>query len=336
MSAERRVRTRPYLFEVIVIANVVVLAIVAQVRSFQFFAMLPDVFLSVALSAVVCAVGGTAIHAAVAAYRGTWRQYRAVITSAGWITDTIRIIVGEVLLTQVYGWIKLVVPIFHPRLFDSELWEIDRTIFFGLSPNVFVLTLFSDSWFLRVIDWAYANIFPLTIVIAFGYFMSVPSRRLRVAFMTSNVVMWIAGVYLYMLIPSLGPAYRFPEVWFEYSKQLTTTQRLQGLLMGNYTNVLAMSRGVDKPVSIVFGIAAFPSLHVGWQALVALWMRRQWLSGEILFWVFLFVIFIGSMITGWHYLIDSLAGVALAACSFYGVARPMRLRRWQALRDARR
>lgn len=335
MSAERRVYARPYLFELIVIANIAILAIVARLRSLQFFGMLPDVFLSVALSAVLCAAGGTAIRAAVAAFRGEWRQYRTIINSVGWITDTIRLVIGEVLLTQVYGWIKLVVPIFQPRLFDSELWEIDRAIGFGLSPNVFVLTLFSNSRFLRFIDWAYANIFLVTILLAFGYFMSAPSRRLRVAFMTSNVVMWIAGVYLYFLVPSLGPAYRFPEVWLEYSRQLTTTQRLQTILMRNYTNVLAMSRGADKPVSILFGIAAFPSLHVGWQALVALWMRRQWIYGEILFWIFLFVIFIGSMITGWHYLIDSIAGIALAIGSFYAVSAPYRLRRWQTLRDLR-
>lgn len=332
MSAGRRAFARPYFFELIVVANVVVLTIVAHLRSLKFLGMLPEVFNSVAVSSVACAAAGVAIRGAVAAYRGRWPRYRAIVTSAGWLTDTARIIIGEALLTLVYGWIKLVVPVFHPRLFDEELWAIDRTICFGFSPNLFVLTLFSNSLFLRFIDWAYANIFLLTMLVTFAYFLSAPSRRLRVAFMTSNVLLWIVGVYLYMLIPSLGPAYRFPEVWFEYASQLKTTQGLQAMLMRNYTNVLAISRGIDKPVLIVFGIAAFPSMHVGWQALVALWMRREWIYGEVLFAIFLFVIFIGSMITGWHYLIDSLAGVALAICAYYAVAKPFRLSRWRTLR----
>jgi PAP2 superfamily len=174
----------------------------------------------------------------------------------------------------------------------------------------------------------------MTVMIAFGYFLSAPSRRLRVAFMNSNVVLWIVGVYLYLLVPSVGPAYRFPEVWLEYAGQLKTTQSLQAALMRNYTNMLAVGRGINKPVMIIYGIAAFPSLHVAWQALVALWMRREWIYGEVLFAIFLFLIFIGSMMTGWHYLIDSLAGIALAICSYYAVAKPLRLRRWRALRRA--
>jgi hypothetical protein len=332
VSAGRRVFARPYLFELIVVANVVVLTIVAHLHSLQFLGMLPQVFASVTLPLVSCVAAGVAIRGVVAGHRGTWPRYRAMVTSAGWLTDTARMIVGEVLLTLAYGWIKLVVPVFHPRLFDEELWAIDRAICFGFSPNVFVLTLFSNSGFLRFIDWAYANIFMLTILIAFGYFLSAPSRRLRLAFMNSNVVLWFAGVYLYVLVPSLGPAYRFPDVWFEYAGQLKTTQSLQAMLMRNYTNMLATTRGIDKPVSILYGIAAFPSMHVAWQALVALWMRREWIYGEVLFAIFLFVIFIGSMITGWHYLIDSLAGIALAICTYYAVAKPMRLSRWRTLR----
>jgi hypothetical protein len=334
VTAGRRIFARPYFFELIVVVNVVILTIVAHLRSLQFLGMLPDVFYSVAIPALGCVAVGVAVRGAVAAYRGTWRGYRAIVTSAGWLTDTARIIVGEVLLTLVYGWIKLVVPVLHPRLFDEELWAIDRAICFGLSPNVFVLTLFSNSQFLRFVDWAYANIFLMTVMIAFGYFLSAPSRRLRVAFMNSNVVLWIVGVYLYLLVPSVGPAYRFPEVWLEYAGQLKTTQSLQAALMRNYTNMLAVGRGLNKPVMIIYGIAAFPSLHVAWQALVALWMRREWIYGEVLFAIFLFLIFIGSMMTGWHYLIDSLAGIALAICSYYAVAKPLRLRRWRALRRA--
>ena len=331
VTAGRQVDFKLYAYEWILIAHLVVLTIVARAESLEFLSLFRDIFRAIEISLLSATVGGIALRAGHAAFSGRWPRYRAVITSPGWIVDTIRLVIAEAALTLVYGWMKLVVPVFNHRLFDQQLWDIDRAISFGFSPNLFVLALFSNSSFLRLIDWAYANIFVATMLIAFAYFLSAPSRRLRLAFMTSNVLLWIWGAYLYLLVPSLGPAYRFPQLWFEYAAQLQTTQRMQALLMRNYTNMLALNRGVNTPVSLIYGIAAFPSLHVAWQALVALWMRREWVYGEVLFSVMLFVIFIGSMITGWHYLVDGIAGVVLALAAYYAVVRSFKLRRWFAL-----
>ena len=41
-----------------------------------------------------------------------------------------------------YGWIKLVVPVVHPALYDQALWDFDQKLCFGISPTVFVLGLF--------------------------------------------------------------------------------------------------------------------------------------------------------------------------------------------------
>src|SRR5260370_40179023 len=101
-------------------------------------------------------------------------------------------------MANVSGWIKLTVPLFPPRLFDQALWDLDRHLFFGLSPNIFFLDLFSNRPVLRAIDWSYASIFLYSTVIAFTFFLSAPGRRLRIAFITGNCVMWIAGAGLYM------------------------------------------------------------------------------------------------------------------------------------------
>jgi hypothetical protein len=217
-----------------------------------------------------------------------------------------------------YGWIKLVVPIYHHRLFDPELWELDRALFFGIAPTTFVLDVFGADWFLRLIDWTYANIFFASAFLAFAWTLSHPERRIRIAFADGNALLWITGAWLYMLLPSLGPALRFPDVWFAYSQTLHNTQGLQAILMRNYQNVLRAWNGqaLTEPISIVFGIGAFPSLHVAFQTYVFLWARRIWRTGQIVFGVFVFVIFLGSMITGWHYLIDSIAGLLMAYLSY--------------------
>jgi hypothetical protein len=104
-----------------------------------------------------------------------------------------------------------------------------------------------------------------------------------------------------------------------YGKDLPMTQFIQAKLMRNYRGVLEMAHGGSAKVFAAFGIAAFPSLHVATQTLVAIWMRYAWRPGQILYGFAAFFVFIGSMITGWHYLIDGIAGVALAFGS-YGLA----------------
>jgi len=128
--------------------------------------------------------------------------------------------------------------------------------------------------------------------------------------------MWIAGAWLYLLVPTLGPAYRFPGVWLPLSAMLGNTQQLQRVLMTNYQHVLH-----NQQVNILLGIAAFPSLHVAFAMLVTLWMRGRW---RLLFGVITLIIFLGSIVTGWHYLIDSIAGLLLAVLCYLTIAIPQR------------
>lgn len=265
----------------------------------------------------VQAVAGIAVRSIVALARRD-RSYFAVIRDRAWIVDTLRLVVFGAMVIVVYGWIKLVVPIYHPRLFDPELWALDRALFFGAAPTTFFLDLFGAPWFLRLIDWSYANIFFVSASIAYAWVLSHPERRTRIAFANGNALLWITGGWFYLLVPSLGPALRFPDVWFAQSETLRLTQGLQAVLMRNYQNVIRAWNGtaVTEPIRIVFGIGAFPSMHVAFQFYVFLWTRRVWRTGQVLFGIFAFVIFLGSMITGWHYLIDSLAGLLLAYLSY--------------------
>jgi membrane-associated phospholipid phosphatase len=261
--------------------------------------------------------------------RGRGRAYLHAIGNPGWISDTVRMILFGFVIVHTYGWIKLTVPIYHPRLFDQQLWELDRLLMLGLSPNIFFLNLFSQPAVLRFIDGGYARIFLISLIIAFVFFLSHPSRRVRIAFITGNALLWISGAWLYLLLPSLGPAFVFPDIWLPYARALPVTHHLQVALMENYRNVIKLRDGANVPVRIIFGVAAFPSMHVAFQTYVLLWMRRLWKWGQIVFGIFLLLIILGSLITGWHYLIDGLAGMALAALCYLGTVRLMNVREWR-------
>ena len=307
-------RRAPYVFEVNAIANAAWVFWTAQGSAAA--TTIWQSLVGVAGVATAATIVGLLIRYVVARRRGHSRRFLRIISSRSWLIDSARIFVGLTLLGISYTWTKLLVPLMHPHLYDQALFDLDRKLFFGSSPSIFFLQLFSAPAFLRFIDLTYAQFFVGGMLVSFGVFFSSPARRIRIAFMTSSVLMWLVGAWLYVLFPSLGPAFRFPDVWMPYAPYLRWTQTAQAILMRNYANVLRMSRGGVAQVFLGMGIAAFPSLHVATQSLVAIWFNRVWRGGTVIFTAAAFFVFIGSMITGWHYLIDGLAGVAIAFGSY--------------------
>ena len=280
------------------------------------------------------AAAGVAVRAIVAWRNGTLREYARILRSPEWLTDTARIVFFSALTIHTYSWIKLSMPLAPSAAVRSGAVEHRSRDLLRLLAEHLLLDLFSSRAILQFFDFSYANVFVASLSLAGVYFASAPSRRLRVAFMDSNTLMWILGAWLYMLIPSLGPAYRFPDVWLPLAPALGHTQELQRMLMANYQSVLRYVRGESAPVNVLYGIAAFPSLHVAFETLLLLWMRRLWRPGALLFAIFFVIIFLGSIITGWHYLIDSIAGVVLGWICYALAAGGHRIDRWLAIRRA--
>jgi hypothetical protein len=336
MATDRRVYPRPYLFELFTVVNL--LAIVAlTIRADPFIlTSIPRTFASFIPTLLGYAAAGVAIRCVIAAVRGQLRQYLRIVRSPAWLLDSARLVVFGSGMVHTYFCIKLVVPLLHPGLYDQQLWDLDQAMFAGYSPNILFLEIFSKPVVTRFIDISYARIFFISMTVAFSYFLSDASRRIRIGFMTGTSILWLAGAWLYMLIPSLGPALRFPDVWMPFAAALPITQQMQALLMRNYGEVLRMADGTAKNVQLMLGVAAFPSLHVAFQTFVFLWMRRVWIYGQIIFGVFALIILIGSVVTGWHYLLDGLAGIVLAAGSYLAGARLWKFREWRRLRAATR
>ena len=316
---------RLYFIEVFALVNLAAIALLT--RDLPFVRPSPLMIVALVITLSLQTAIGIGIRLAIDLARKR-RGYLRRIRRKQWLIETFRMIVATALWLFAYGWIKIAVPMTHPVLFDQQLFDLDQTLLFGIAPTVLVLNLFGEyHWFLRFIDWSYANIFLISLTVATAFFISQPSRRIREAFVSGNGVMWVVGAWLYTLVPSLGPAYRFDD-WLAYDQMLPRTQSLQAVLMRNYQNIQRAARGEPHgPIQIMFGIAAFPSLHVGFQTYVFLWMRRLWTSGEVLFAIFMGVIFLGSMITGWHYLIDGLAGFALALACWWVFWRRARIGR---------
>ena len=330
----RRIVRRPYFFEIFVVVNFVIIYLMTARASPVVLTTIPVTFRSLVPALLLYAIAGSIIRLLVAAYKRELPVYLRLLRSAGWLVDTARLVFFGALLTHTYFWIKLVVPLLHPRNFDQQLWDLDQALLGGFSPNILFVEVFSQPATLQFIDWSYARIFFASMMIAFVFFLSAPARRARLGFMTGTAILWMSGAWLYMLVPSLGPAFRFPDVWLPLADSLPITQQMQALLLRNFQNVLRWPLGTAKDIQLMFGIAAFPSLHVGFQAYAFLWMRKLWVYGQIVFGIFLLIITIGSVVTGWHYLIDSIAGAVLAFIAYFAASRLWRTPQWLRIRAA--
>ncbi len=309
---------RPYFFELFTIANFLVLDLVLRRVGFSAFQLLGSSFAIFA--------PGLAIQAAIG-LGARWFLTRRRINTRD-VTDIGRIVFFSVLWCHIYGWLKVAVPALNHRLYDQFFWNLDRALFFGLSPNVFFLELFSNPIALRAVDWSYANVFLSSIFIGGAFFLSHPDPDVRANFVNTNATVWVIGGWLYVALPAFDPCYRFPEIWLPMAKYLSETQYLQRLLMTNYQHFMQLQSGKPAEVSLLLGLSAWPSLHVAYSFLVYLWMRGISRIGKIVFGIFTIIIFVGSIVTGWHYLADSLAGLVLAAL-VYAAFRwlPARFRR---------
>jgi hypothetical protein len=330
----RRAYRRPYFFEIFSAAQIVVVYLIIAMRGPAIGKLVNDDMIVTVIAVTILTLAGLAVRGAVEAARGRGRRFLRSIANAGWMTDTVRLIIGNAFLIGVYGAIKLVVPIYNGRLYDEQLWKIDSAMFGGYSPVIFVLSAFSNPHVLQFFDASYARIFLVSLNIAYVYFMSHPSRRLRIAFADGNMALWCVGAWLYLLVPSLGPAYVFPDLWLVYRQWQPVTNQLHATLIANYEGMLRIKRGAGATVFLLYGVAAFPSLHVAFQTFMFVWMRRLWISAQVLFGFFTVLILLGSMITGWHYLIDGIAGIVMAVACYAVAARGWRIDEWTRLRDA--
>lgn len=336
-AATRRIPTRfagLYFVEWFVLANV----LIAQVWIYRYGVDLGG-FRAVVNTARLFGFDLLLQFAAGLGLRSLWalirkdRFFLRKIRSTSWIVLSVRMLLTGILSVHGYGYLKLMVPILNPVRYDEQLWAIDRALFLGWSPNVLFLELFSNEMFIKFVDFSYAWAFFATLLISTTLFLTIRNERIRIAFATGNAVLWLVGAYLYVLVPALGPVYSFPEVWADTTHLLGRSQYIQLELLTNYQRVLAIRQGhLDPGISMIYGVAAFPSMHVAFQLYFALWIGLLDSRAGILCRLGVGVIFIGSIITGWHYLIDGIAGVAIALPCYFVTKRVFHLDRWDRMR----
>lgn len=196
-------------------------------------------------------------------------------------------------------WMKAIIPAVTPMWADVPLANLEAAL------------LGTDAWRLfpagnRLIEVLYLAWAPAVCLSYVAVYFRRSERRessLLALFLTVGLL----GTFGQYLLPSGGPVFferlgygdRFAELEILFRTQFLT-DRLWEAYEGRY-------------IAYATGISAFPSIHVATTAWIAL-AFRHWLA-----YTYLAVIFVGSIVLGWHYAIDGIAG-AVGAVFCYKLA----------------
>jgi membrane-associated phospholipid phosphatase len=210
-----------------------------------------------------------------------------------------------------YRNLKHFLPLLRPGLVDDELAASDRALTGGTAPAEFLHDLLGIGPAAHVLSWVYLAFLmfvPASLALAL-----VARGRSREAswYVTALCLNWSLGTASYYLLPSRGPVYAEPELFYDLPS--TGTSALQHSLLVSRWLVLLDPQGTER----IQSIAAFASLHVSiifTAALIAQLVLRSVAVRSVL-WVFFALTMTATIYFGWHYIVDDIAGLAIGGGS---------------------
>jgi hypothetical protein len=204
---------------------------------------------------------------------------------------------------------KLYLPLLNRANFDAALAAADRLLGWGALPVERLAFLAGSPEVLRAFDFLYSNLYYLLVWGGVLVFFTALEGEARLRFFDGFALLWQGGLAFYLLLPAWGPVFVAPGLFEPLLEHMPATVRVQSVL---YRETLAVVQGRLDFQARFFGLAAFPSLHVAVLTFYALWGRhagRFWRGWNA---ACAGLVLVGSVLTGYHYLVDGLAGAALA------------------------
>jgi hypothetical protein len=209
-----------------------------------------------------------------------------------------------------YRNLKSVVPLLRPHeLFDHRLADLDRSLFLGSDPAAVLHSLLGSGISAHVLSGVYEAFF-LFIPVAVAFALVVLADLRSGLFLTTALAInWMLAAGSYFLLPSLGPVYAESAQFAQLPS--TGVSGLQQALLEQRMEFLR-----DPSVAgTAQSIGAFASLHVSifFTAALATHLLGLGRYVKIAVWVLFALTVAATVYFGWHYVIDDLAGLAIAA-----------------------
>ena len=231
-----------------------------------------------------------------------------LVTPAPWARLFIMAIIYQPFLNA-FSLFKEQIPNFQPfSYWDITFAAMDKWIHLGFDPWQLTWNLFSQPMMTLIIDRFYIGWFYVIYGTLFAVILFDTNAVRRTRFIFSHMIMWvllgsIAAVGFSSAGPcfyegAIGPQASFGELMARLNSVNATYPLfaidLQQLLWAGYSGTI---NGAE-------GISAMPSLHIAQVVLVALLAKTISNRLAIMAWVYVLIIFIGSVHLGWHYAVD--------------------------------
>lgn len=317
---------RPRLYEIVLVADLAAVVLLLRFRArlgLDVARSLLDMRGFVVFAAPFL-LGGILLRSLLAARRGRRRglaRLRASLRPRS-LLDLFRLLVALALTSYAYSWLKVAVPLLRPDvLFDQDLFRLETALHLGVNPGRLLQGLFPYPALWRVLD-AYYGAFIYTVIGGVGWFAATVSTRDRARFAAGFTLLWVAGSWFYLAVPSLGPCYVLKDDYTEVREAMPSQSATMNLLFAHYGRVRGFYKhpeGTD--LSPYLGVAAMPSLHVAAQAFLMLFARKRSRVLFVLFSALTAVTFFTAVVSGWHYAIDGYAALLLAWVAFAAGSR---------------
>ena len=222
----------------------------------------------------------------------------------------------QVVLMGTFTSVKDMLPQLSGYVWDARLADLDRALFGGHDPWIFVTPLLSRLHLLAPVEFLYATGWTLVVALMPAIVALAPALKpLRVRFFITYILCWaLLGSLLALLGMSAGPAY-FGEVTGDFARFQPLVD-LVAIDSGSTWSAYDIQRALwdvyeHGLATFGTGISAFPSLHV---AMATLWTivgfrtsQRLGIAGL----AFMTFVEIASVALGWHHAIDGFASMAL-------------------------
>jgi PAP2 superfamily len=203
----------------------------------------------------------------------------------------------------VLGWLKAAMPFSVGFWADRLLADADAWIF-GTDPWRLVQWLPPALIDTAYVTWAQSTLFLMAIL------PLLPKSEGRDRAILSFFLLMAVAALLQYALPSAGPIFyerlgfgeRFADLPSRPGAQVTSDY-----LWANY---------LDNGSRVGAGISAFPSVHVAGAAWVAAVVSSYSKKAAPIAWAYFALILMGSAYLGWHYALDGIAGLLIAAAAF--------------------
>ncbi len=211
-----------------------------------------------------------------------------------------------------YRNIKSMIPLLRPgELFDRQLADIDRAVFGGSDPAALLHSLLGTGPQTHVLSFVYlffVLFVPMTLALALVFSPNLPGGLF---FATAMSINWPLGAATYLMLPALGPVYATPAQFAHLPSSGVSS--LQSIMLDQRLQFL----GDPAAAGTAQSITAFASLHVSMILTAALAAHLLGLDRRvrIALWALLAMSVTATIYLGWHYVIDDVAGVAIAVAA---------------------